>query len=136
MLTCGWSRRLKVVTGKNRPVVVDRDALARLEEWGGRELMVNMLRIFLEHAPKRMEKIREGADSGPLSAAEDGAHSLKSSAGNLGARRLQSLAAEVENRASEGDVEGVTALLPDLEAAFDEARTALDEAIEDLTGEA
>lgn len=114
--------------------MVDRDALTRLKDWGGRELIRNMLRIFHEHAPKRMEKIREGVDSGSLAVAEDGAHALKSSAGNLGARRLQSLAAEVERRASEGDGEGVADLLTDLQAAFDETRVALDDAVQEVVG--
>lgn len=114
--------------------MVDRDALTRLEDWGGRELIRNMLRLFHEHAPKRMDKIREGVDSGSLAAAEDGAHALKSSAGNLGARRLQSLAAEVEQRAAEGDAEGVADLFADLQAAFDETRIALDDAVREVVG--
>jgi len=106
-------------------VVVDTDALGRLEEWGGRELVRNMLEIFFAHAPERIEQIRSGADSGSMEEAERGAHSLKSSAGNLGARRLQARAAEMEERAADGELDAVTALLPELESAWAEAKAAL-----------
>lgn len=106
-------------------VVIDTDALGRLEEWGGEDLILKMLQLFLEHAPERMDQIRTGASDGALDVTERGAHSLKSSAGNLGARRLQSLAAEVEERAASGDGAGVRSMLPDLESAYTETETAL-----------
>lgn len=106
-------------------VVVDTDALSRLEEWGGRELVLKMLAIFFEHAPERIEQIRSGARDGQLEETERGAHSLKSSAGNLGARRLQARAAEMEEKAADGELDEVTALLPDLESAWAEALAAL-----------
>ncbi len=117
----------------NEPVVIDRDALERLEEWGGRELIVKMLQIFLEHAPGRIDRIRSGSDRNALAEAERGAHSLKSSAGNVGARRLQRLAGELERRAAEGNAPEVRALLPRLEAAYVEARAALEAVAESLT---
>lgn len=114
--------------------VIDADALGRLEEWGGKELVRKMLGIFLEHAPERMDQIRSGAGEEALEEVERGAHSLKSSAGNLGVRRLQSRAAEMERRAADGDVDGVRALLPDLESAYAEGRAALVELADSLSG--
>lgn len=119
---------------KNESVVLDTDALGRLEEWGGRDLILKMLQLFLEHAPERMEQIRSGADDDSLEIAERGAHSLKSSAGNLGARRLQSLAAEVEDRAAAGDADGVASMLSDLESAYAEARAALGDVADSISG--
>lgn len=118
----------------NDSVVIDTDALGRLEEWGGQDLILKMLQLFLEHAPERMDQIRTGIDGESLEVAERGAHSLKSSAGNLGARRLQSLAAEVEDLAAGGDAEGVLARLPDLETAYAEARAALSDVADSISG--
>lgn len=117
----------------NESTVIDADALGRLEDWGGEDLIRKMLGIFLEHAPERMEQIRTGAGNGALDEVERGAHSLKSSAGNLGVRRLQSRAAEMEARAADGDADGVRALLPDLESAYTEGSAALAELAESLS---
>lgn len=101
--------------------VVDRAALERLREWGGAELPSRMIELFLEHAPQRMEQIRRGAQGGGLRAAELGAHSLKSTAGNVGALDLSDLAAEAEGLARVGDAQGLAALLPQMETALQDA---------------
>ena len=49
---------------------------------------------------------------------ERGAHSLKSSAANVGAEQLQSVASEIEAAASGGDLQLVRDLIPDLEQAY------------------
>ena len=117
----------------NESVVIDTDALDRLEEWGGRELMAKMLHLFLEHAPQRLDQIRTGVRDESMDEAERGAHSLKSSSGNMGARRLQALSARVEERAAAGDAEAVVEILPELESAYAEARAALEELAESIT---
>ena len=117
----------------NDVAVVEKEALDRLREWGGDELVVKMLNLFLEHGPERVEQIRSGIESGTLEEAQRGAHSLKSSAGNLGARRLQAGAAEMEGLAGEGDLKGVQALLPELGTAFRDARSSLEEVLRTLS---
>lgn len=116
-------------------VVVEREALERLREWGGDDLVVKMLRLFLEHGPERIDQIRTGAETGSLDLTQRGAHSLKSSAGNLGARRLQAGAARMEGLAEEEDQQGVEALLPALESAFEETRTSLADVLRSLSGD-
>jgi len=106
--------------------VIDAEAVQRLEEWGGRTLVNEMTRIFLEHSPRRVEEIRRGLAGEGLELTERGAHSLKSSAGNLGARTLQGISRRIEDCAAEGDPEGARALLEELEEAYGEARTALE----------
>ena len=111
----------------SEPLVIDPAALTRLREWGGEKLLSQMIRLFLDNAPTRMEQIRSGArQDGDVGEAEQGAHSLKSSAANLGAEELRSLAAAMESRASDGDVEAVGGLLPLLEDAYTRAREALE----------
>ena len=102
-------------------VVIDPQARARLEEWGGAKLVTQMIKLFLENAPTRVEQVREGLSGGGLEEAERGVHSLKSSAANVGAVVVSRIAAEMEERACERDAAALGALLPDLEAAFAEA---------------
>ena len=77
--------------------VIDPQAQARLQEWGGPELLVQMIRLFLENAPERLEQVRKGIADGSLKDAERGVHSLKSSAANVGAARVSRLAAAMED---------------------------------------
>lgn len=113
--------------------VLDPKSLDRLREWGGDKLLSEMVRLFLENAPQRMQQIRSGAGEGNLSDGERGAHSLKSSAANLGAEKVRALAAEAERAASEGDRDTVASILPDLESAFSQVITALQSVRKELS---
>ena len=104
---------------------IDREALERLKEWGGDKLVGQMVRLFLENSVTRMDQIRDGAESGALSEAEKGAHSLKSSAANVGALTVSAVAARLEIATRERDRGDAQALRAQLEAAFREARTEL-----------
>ncbi len=46
------------------------------------------------------------------------AHSLKSTAGNLGGRAVQETAQEIETRAADGKMDGLPSLLDELDARF------------------
>lgn len=118
------------------PTVLDADALERLKDWGGENLLRQMLRLFLENAPERMEAIRNGVDTADCSVAERGAHSLKSSAGNVGAGELNRTAAEMEGLASAEDRAGMEELLPRLEDVYERSRVALAQLMEELGDEA
>jgi len=100
------------------PKAIDPQALDRLREWGGDRLVVQMIRLFITNAATRVEQIRNGVRDGVVREAEMGAHSLKSSAANLGAERVRNLAASIELAAAAGDMEPVAQALPELEAAF------------------
>jgi HPt (histidine-containing phosphotransfer) domain-containing protein len=105
--------------------VIDRQAHARLAEWGGPKLLAEMLRLFLENAPLRLEQVRKGLADGSLKDAERGVHSLKSSAANVGAVQVSRLAAQMESLAAGGDGAGVARQLPRLEAAYAAAQLQL-----------
>ncbi len=106
-------------------VVIDPQAHARLEEGGGTVLVTQMIRLFLENAPTRLDQIRKGLSEGGIAEAERGVHSLKSSAGNVGAVTVRRIATEMEERAGDGDAAALSALFPDLEAAFAQAQEQL-----------
>ena len=98
--------------------VIDPQAQARLQEWGGPKLLTQMLKLFLENAPMRLEQVRKGLAEGKLKDAERGVHSLKSSAANVGAVQVSKLAAHMESLAAGGDSAAVAQQLPTLEAAY------------------
>ncbi len=113
--------------------VIDPKAIARLREWGGDNLLGQVVRLFLENSPARVEQIRTGVESEDAKEAEQGAHSLKSSAANVGAEDLRGIAQEMEGAAVQGDLATVRGLLPALEEAYARTRVAL-EAVEQGMG--
>ena len=98
--------------------IIDPQAQARLKEWGGAKLLTQMIRLFLENAPNRMEQVRKGLAEGNVREAERGVHSLKSSAANVGALRVSRLAALMEDHAARADLAAVAGQMPSLESEF------------------
>ena len=107
-------------------------ALERLEEWGGPQMQRRMIEIFLSYTPDRINQIKEGFSRAEASAVEAGAHTLKSSAGNLGATRLQELCEEVERIAEGRDLGELDRLLPELEAAYSATRLELEKLLKGM----
>ena len=87
------------------------EALERIAKLGGEGLVRKMIDAFLENAERRVGAAREVLDSGALDAVARAAHSLNSSAGNVGATRLMELAREIEGRSRE--LETLVAELPE-----------------------
>lgn len=105
--------------------IIDPQALERLEEWGGEKLAGQMVRLFLKNSGTRMDQIRQGGQAGDVEESERGAHSLKSSAANIGAEIVRAFATQIESASLEKDVETVRRLLPDLETAYSDAMAEL-----------
>ena len=110
--------------------IINRDTLGRLEGWGGPKLVTEMIRLFLENGPTRMDQIRTVLADDDVDQPERGAHSLKSSAANIGAEHVRRIADEIEIAASEGQAPRVRELLPDLEEAFAEASQELESIVQ------
>lgn len=107
--------------------ILDSKAMERLREWGGEELASQMVELFLTNSPSRVDQIRSGLAGQDAEAAERGAHSLKSSAANLGAERVRHLALEIERAASGQDLSTAAELFLALEEAYALTRAALEE---------
>ena len=118
------------------PTIINPAALERLEGWGGTKLSKEIVRLFLDNGPDRVDQIREAMDGEDLEVPERGAHSLKSSAANVGAQQLQSVASELELAASGGDLQRVRDLIPNLEQAYAEAAGELAVIVEEDGNEA
>jgi HPt (histidine-containing phosphotransfer) domain-containing protein len=98
--------------------IIDPQALERLREWGGEKLAGQMVRLFLKNSGTRMDQIRTGVTGSDLQEAERGAHSLKSSAANIGAETLRTMATRMESAALDESLDAARTLLPELESAY------------------
>ena len=123
---------------------------ARLERWSGPRAEVDphvllslrayrvpgepdpvtrIIDLFLRDAPARVSRIRTALQENDARALREAAHALKGSAGTLGAQRIEELCAELEDQASSASAEnlqGSSARVDALEAAFERARTELE----------
>jgi HPt (histidine-containing phosphotransfer) domain-containing protein len=93
----------------------DASALDRLRRFGGGKLLGEMIALFLVAAPERVGVARTGHERGDAPAVELALHSLKSSAGQLGAMRLQQLSERGERLAKVGMLDGMPILMQEME---------------------
>jgi HPt (histidine-containing phosphotransfer) domain-containing protein len=113
------------------PPTVDRAALDRLVEWGGDKLLRQMLRLFLENSAERLTQMEAAlGPGGDLDVLHRGAHSLKSSAANVGAMQMSAVAGRLEAIAEEGDQAASRALFEELTERFDAAEVELRRVLE------
>lgn len=105
------------------------EELLDLGDGGDPELLVDLIRMFLENAPSKLESILDGVSEGDWEKVERAAHSLKSSSGNLGAVDLQDCADlfQVASRKEAADrlEESVAKLSKDFSTATDALRDLL-----------
>jgi two-component system sensor histidine kinase/response regulator len=101
-------------------------AIERLVRLGGEKFAGEMIDLFGSYGGKKIAEARQARQSRNLTALAEAAHPLKSSAGNVGAVRVQELAAQVELSAREQKAEVAGAQFDELERAFAEARTFLE----------
>ena len=82
--------------------------------------------LFLQDSPPRLSKIKQHCADQDALMLERVAHSLKGSAGNLGARRLASLCADLEKLAKTGNLASAVALAEQICAEYQRVQVALE----------
>ncbi len=97
---------------------LDPAALQRLQRLGDKAFAAKMIDLFLDYAGKKIAEARAAQAGGDLAGVEKAVHPIKSSAGNVGARRIQELAMAIEGLAQQGRAEPLAALTTELEQAF------------------
>lgn len=105
--------------------VIDPAAVERLRRIGGGDLARQMIALFLEHGTGRVERATAACSSGDAAGVEREAHGLKSSAGNVGAVRLQRIAEDAESAAGSGDLSALSALVDGMSREYSAAAAAL-----------
>lgn len=106
--------------------VVDGAALDRLLRIGGQSFLLEMIRLFLENAPQRLAAARIALEQGDHQGLYRAAHSLKSTAGNLGAHRLQAASERLEARAVAKGPEPLGPLLDEMDRCYEQVRDRLE----------
>jgi HPt (histidine-containing phosphotransfer) domain-containing protein len=113
---------------------VDRRLVERLHRLGGTALLSQMLTLFREHAPQRVEAIRDAAAAGDWASAARAAHAMVSTAGSVGAMELMQRARDLEEAVATGRTAEVPGLQTLIAEAFDRVGDPLAAAEQELAG--
>jgi two-component system sensor histidine kinase/response regulator len=95
---------------------LDRSSLLERVE-GDHELLVEMINLFLEDAPRLLAAMHDALERGDMLVLERTAHSMKGAAGNFSAHITVVAAARVEENAKNGDMASAETSLAALEEA-------------------
>jgi HPt (histidine-containing phosphotransfer) domain-containing protein len=93
--------------------------LRKLTPPGEPDVLTEVLKLFLEEVPPRIVRLRNAWQSGNIQEVQRAAHSLKGSAGNIGARRLHAVCSELDDKGRSGDLAALAPLVDTLTAEFD-----------------
>jgi two-component system sensor histidine kinase/response regulator len=94
--------------------------LDRLE--ADQDLFIKIMNIFLDDVPEQMGVLKEALDRGDAETVRHQAHTLKGSAGHVGATAMLAVVREMEKAGQEGDMERTTNLFPLLELEFEKIK--------------
>lgn len=86
---------------------VDRSRLDEMADELGSELIVDLIDILFEEAPKHLATMEQAAREGDADSLRRAAHTVKSSVAQLGAEGLAQMARDLEQRGDAGDLDGV-----------------------------
>ena len=92
---------------------------------GDPELVIDLIQMFLDDGPAKVEAITKGLAEGDLEKVERAAHSLKGTSGNLGARMLQESCEAMQIASRNHVMADVRSITPRIVAAYADAEKAL-----------
>lgn len=101
------------------------EELLALSDDGDPELLLDLIRLFLEDGPAKVEAVTQGLATKDFEMMERAAHSLKGSAGNLGARLLQHTCERLMLASRQHQFDETKKLASQITADFAAARSAL-----------
>lgn len=104
---------------------LEESAVERLRRLGGAQFAGEMIDLFLNYAQNQLSEARRASLAGDCAGVAKAVHPLKSSAGNVGATRIQELAGRLEETAGRQQASEMVPLLGELEAAFAEVKPRL-----------
>ena len=113
-----------LATGTVQPV--EEAAMDRLRRLGGDQFVGQIIGLFLEYAQTKLAEAHQACQAEDCAGVAKAVHPIKSSAGNVGANRVQELAARLEEKANEQQPGELNRLLGELEAALAEVKPRLE----------
>ena len=113
---------------------LDRAALDQLVvNLGEREVVAELITVFLSDAPKLLESLRGAMAAGDAQEVRRAAHTLKSSSAPFGAAVLSELCGRLEEMARIGALEGASGVLDRVEINYEQVRNALESRAQEFT---
>jgi len=103
------------------PPVLDPTVLENLRQLtppGEPDVLKEVLELFLEDVPVRIERLRTAWQGGDAVVLQRAAHSLKGSAANIGATALLGVCRQLDELGRSGDLSSAAPLVTALEAEF------------------
>lgn len=104
---------------------IDRRILAALEADTSRDLVPELIQVFVKSANTRLDTINHHLAAADLAGIAAEAHALKSSSATFGAATVRRICAELEAVGKSGDHAAVERLVPELTNALDVAKREL-----------
>ncbi|MBT6555085.1 MAG: Hpt domain-containing protein [Candidatus Marinimicrobia bacterium] len=111
---------------------IDPLFLRRLQELGGAKLASELVGMYLTRGAQLLETISAGIDNQDFAVIKNAAHSLISSAGNLGGKQVSDLSKLLETAAIEEQLGKMPDLLSELSTAQEVFQIYLKGALEGL----
>jgi HPt (histidine-containing phosphotransfer) domain-containing protein len=105
-----------MVTVSSADPAGDPGALQLIERVGGSALVRKMVAAFLRDASRRIESAQDAAGRNDLSTVYAAMHAMKSSAGQLGAVKVQQLSTQIE---ASRDATAIAAMIEQLRRELD-----------------
>lgn len=113
---------------------LDPAAIERLLRLGGAAFVCKMIDLFLSYAAEKVAEARRAQDSADWAALAKAVHPIKSSAGNVGAVRVQELAQRLEQLSQQGEGGRLSDLVGELEQAFAAVKPELEQKKQSVAG--
>jgi HPt (histidine-containing phosphotransfer) domain-containing protein len=101
--------------------IIDPDAIANLRQLNpddGGEFMREIIGIYIEDTPKRIEELKKTLASGDTAAFARAAHTIKGSSSNVGAQALRAVAERLEKAARSEGLGAVAPIVAECEAQY------------------
>ena len=107
---------------------LDTSAVQALRESTGHDVafVAELVRAFLDDSPAQLAALRTATASGSAADVRREAHTLKSNAATFGIVRLTQLCRDLENRASNGNLDGAEELVASISDGLAAAHPALE----------
>lgn len=99
--------------------------LRQLTEPGEPDVLAEVLELFLQDVPRRMVKLRAACAAGDAAELHKTAHSLKGSAGNIGAQGMFAICRQLDDHGRVGDLTDATRQVDALDAEFAKVEAAI-----------
>lgn len=99
------------------------ETLRMLTPPGEPDVLAEVLTMFLDEVPPRIDRLRNALTAGNIEEVHRAAHSLKGSAGNIGAQRLFAVCKQFDDKNNAGDPAETARLVTSLGDEYQKVET-------------